>query len=90
MQLIYVQGIIQIMSDNETARKARETFKPSMFLDASNDIEAAIDYAYNLNNQNVILVGSSFQPLSVWLLEIKIPMLKQLLLLVRVSFLEMT
>jgi pimeloyl-ACP methyl ester carboxylesterase len=46
--------------NNETARKARETFKPSMFLDASNDIEAAIDYAYNLNNQNVILVGSSY------------------------------
>jgi len=45
---------------NETARKAMQTFKPSMFLDAGNDIEAAIDYAYNLNNQNVILIGSSF------------------------------
>jgi len=45
---------------NETARKAMQTFKPSMFLDAANDIEAAIDYAYNLNNQNVILLGSSF------------------------------
>jgi len=45
---------------NETARKAWETVKPSRFLDATNDIEAAIDYAYNLNNQNVILVGSSY------------------------------
>jgi len=45
---------------NETARKAMQTFKPSLFLDAGNDIEAAIEYAYNINNQNVILVGSSF------------------------------
>jgi pimeloyl-ACP methyl ester carboxylesterase len=45
---------------NETARKAWETVKPSRFLDASNDIEAAIDYAYNLNNQDVILIGSSY------------------------------
>jgi len=45
---------------NETARRAMETFKPSRFLDTENDIEAAIDYAYNLNNQDVILVGSSF------------------------------
>jgi pimeloyl-ACP methyl ester carboxylesterase len=45
---------------NETARKAMQSFKPSMFLDAGNDIEAAIDYAYNLSNKDVILVGSSF------------------------------
>jgi pimeloyl-ACP methyl ester carboxylesterase len=45
---------------NETARKAMQTFKPSRFLDAGNDIEAAIEYAYNINNQNVILVGSSY------------------------------
>jgi pimeloyl-ACP methyl ester carboxylesterase len=45
---------------NETARRAMQTFKPSLFLDAENDIEAAIEYAYNLNNQNVILLGSSF------------------------------
>jgi pimeloyl-ACP methyl ester carboxylesterase len=45
---------------NETARKAWEEVKPSRFLDARNDIEAAIDYTYNLNNQDVILVGSSY------------------------------
>ncbi len=45
---------------NETARKAMQTFKPSLFLDAGNDIEAAIEYAYNINNQNIILIGSSF------------------------------
>lgn len=45
---------------NETARKARQTGKPSRFLDASVDIRAAIDYAYNLNNKEVILFGSSY------------------------------
>lgn len=45
---------------NETAKKAMQLFKPSMFLDAANDIEAAIEYTYSLNNQNVILIGSSF------------------------------
>jgi hypothetical protein len=45
---------------NETARKARETGKPSRFIDALNDIEASIEYAHNLNNQNVILIGSSY------------------------------
>lgn len=45
---------------NETARKAWETIKPSRFLDAMNDIEAAIDYAYSINNLDVILVGSSY------------------------------
>jgi len=45
---------------NETARRARRTGKPSRFLDASADILAAIDYAYNANNQEVILLGSSY------------------------------
>jgi len=45
---------------NETARRARQTGKPSGFLDASADIRAAIDYAYNLNNKKVILIGSSY------------------------------
>lgn len=45
---------------NETARKAWESVKPARFLDAGKDIEAAINYAYNLNNQDVILVGSSY------------------------------
>ena len=45
---------------NETARKARNTGKPSRFIDALNDINASIEYAHNLNNQDVILIGSSF------------------------------
>lgn len=45
---------------NETARKARETGKPVRFIDALNDIEASIEYVHSLNNQDVILVGSSF------------------------------
>lgn len=45
---------------NETARKARQTGKPSRFLDASADVRAAIEYAYNLNNKDVILFGSSY------------------------------
>jgi pimeloyl-ACP methyl ester carboxylesterase len=45
---------------NETASKARETGTPARFIDALNDIEASIEYAYNINNQNVILIGSSY------------------------------
>lgn len=45
---------------NETARRARRTGKSSGFLDASADVRAAIDYAYNLNNKKVILIGSSY------------------------------
>ena len=45
---------------NETARMARQTGKPTRYLDASADVQAAIDYAYNLNNKKVILFGSSY------------------------------
>lgn len=45
---------------NETARKAINSGKPSRFIDAMSDIEASIEYAHNLNSQDVILVGSSF------------------------------
>lgn len=45
---------------NETARSARQKGNPTRYLDASADVRAAIDYAYNLNNKNVILLGSSY------------------------------
>ena len=45
---------------NETSRKARETGKPSRFIDALSDIDASIEYTHNLNNQDVILIGSSY------------------------------
>lgn len=45
---------------NETSRKARETGKPSRFIDALSDINASIEYAHNINKQDVILIGSSF------------------------------
>jgi len=45
---------------NETARRARQTGKPARYLDASADVRAAIDYAYNTNPKPVILFGSSY------------------------------
>ncbi|MCF6279326.1 MAG: alpha/beta hydrolase [Flavobacteriaceae bacterium] len=46
---------------NETAQRARDKSLPTGFLDARQDIEAAIDYLYDMNgNQPIILVGSSY------------------------------
>ncbi len=45
---------------NETAFDARVKNKPTTYLDAEQDIIAAIDYAYKQNNKKVILVGSSY------------------------------
>ena len=45
---------------NETARRARQKGNPTRYLDASADVRAAINYAYSLNNNKVILFGSSF------------------------------
>lgn len=47
-------------SPNETAAQARKLNLPSEFLDAKQDIVAAIDYAYTKSNQPVILFGSSY------------------------------
>jgi dienelactone hydrolase len=46
--------------NNETASRARETGKSVNFLDALEDVSAAIDYAYDLNSKEVILLGSSY------------------------------
>ncbi len=45
---------------NETAQQAAEANYPSRFLDARNDIEAAIDYATLKSGKKVLLMGSSF------------------------------
>jgi len=46
--------------NNETASRARGAGKSVNFLDAMEDMSAAIDYAYNLNSTEVILLGSSY------------------------------
>jgi pimeloyl-ACP methyl ester carboxylesterase len=46
---------------NETAQRAKDKGLPTTYLDARQDIEAAIDYLYEMNgNQQVLLVGSSY------------------------------
>lgn len=46
---------------NQTAAKAKEKGLPTNYLDAKQDIEAAIDYLYEMNGgQQIILVGSSY------------------------------
>mgnify|MGYP001049923859 CR=1 FL=1 len=51
-----VNGII-----NETSFKAKQRNLSTNYIDAKQDIESAIDYMYNLNgHQPIILVGSSY------------------------------
>lgn len=46
---------------NETAQRASEKKLPTRYIDAKIDIESAIDYMYDENgNQPIILVGSSY------------------------------
>lgn len=46
---------------NETKNRAKEQGLSTGYLDAKPDIESAIDYAYNLNdNKQIILLGSSY------------------------------
>jgi len=46
---------------NETAKRAKEKGLKTKYLDAKQDIEAAIDYSYKLNkDQPIIIVGSSY------------------------------
>ena len=46
---------------NETAKRAKEQELATTYLDAKPDIESAINYAYDLNNNKpIILVGSSY------------------------------
>ena len=46
--------------NNETASRARGAGKSVNFLDAREDMAAAIDYAHDLNSKEVILLGSSY------------------------------
>lgn len=46
--------------NNETASRARSAGKSVNYLDARGDMAAAIDYAYDLNSRDVILLGSSY------------------------------
>jgi alpha-beta hydrolase superfamily lysophospholipase len=54
---------------NETSALAKQKGLPTGFLDAQQDIEAAVDYAYKLNkNQPIILLGSSYSAsLALWI-----------------------
>ncbi len=45
---------------NETAREAKELGMPTTYIDAEQDMIAAIDYAYNINKKPVIILGSSY------------------------------
>lgn len=46
---------------NETKNRAKENGLPTGYLDAKPDIEAAIDFAFELNNKKqIILLGSSY------------------------------
>jgi len=46
---------------NKTAQLAKEKELPTEYIDAKQDIEAAIDYLFQLNdNQSIVLVGSSY------------------------------
>jgi dienelactone hydrolase len=54
---------------NETAKEAKSRNLPTNYLDAKQDIEAAIDYLYDINgNQPIILVGSSYSATLVLLI----------------------
>ncbi len=46
--------------ENETFEAATNLGKPTNYLDAEQDIEAAINFAYNKYNQKIILWGSSY------------------------------
>jgi dienelactone hydrolase len=46
--------------ENETAKAALAAKKSTTYLDAEQDIIAAIDYAYSKSKKKVILVGSSY------------------------------
>ena len=46
---------------NETALRAKDKNLPTAYLNAQQDIEAAIDYLYSINGQQpILLVGSSY------------------------------
>ncbi|GAB4283547.1 MAG: hypothetical protein Kow0068_08440 [Marinilabiliales bacterium] len=45
---------------NETASLAKQEGKPTSYLDAKQDIKAAIDWAYKKSNKDVIIFGSSY------------------------------
>ncbi|PKP23145.1 MAG: hypothetical protein CVU05_00660 [Bacteroidetes bacterium HGW-Bacteroidetes-21] len=45
---------------NETAKEAKEKGLPTDYLDAEQDIVAAIDYAYKISGKPVVLFGSSY------------------------------
>jgi dienelactone hydrolase len=53
---------------NETAERATKAGKPTTYLDAEQDIRAALDYLYLKSKKSVILVGSSYSAgLVLWI-----------------------
>lgn len=53
-------GGTRLGGNNETATAAQQEGKATEFIDAAQDIEAAIEYAFKLYDKPVILVGSSY------------------------------
>lgn len=45
---------------NETAQRAKNEDYPNSYIDAEQDIKAAIDWAYNKSGKKVIILGSSY------------------------------
>ncbi|RLD63271.1 MAG: hypothetical protein DRJ01_04210 [Bacteroidetes bacterium] len=45
---------------NKTAKQAKAMGKPTTYIDAEQDMIAAIEYAYKINKKPVVLVGSSY------------------------------
>ncbi|MBE9468910.1 MAG: dienelactone hydrolase family protein [Bacteroidetes bacterium] len=45
---------------NKTAQKAKGLGKPTTYIDAEQDMIAAIDYAFDINKKTVVLLGSSY------------------------------
>ena len=62
---------------NETHLEALQKDLPTSYLDAKQDIEAAVDYAFKLNmNKPIILVGSSYSSSLVLLIATQNPKVK--------------
>lgn len=61
---------------NETAARARELSRPAHFIDARQDMLAAIDYVCRYNKKPVILFGSSYSASLALLLASELPNIK--------------
>ena len=61
---------------NETAKRARDKNLSTSYLDALPDIEAAIEYAYNISKKPVVVFGSSYSASLALIVAKKNPLVK--------------